>query len=144
MANYYIALAEVNEILNYVENKYISKIPTDILEIIRTYKIEPCIFRYDLTKSLSEQECHKETFELLSYINYNFWLDEKEKDNYKKIYYNSFIKIEDEKREKYNPDNIFKVKNETNIDKEENLPVLIKDNTNFFVKIIRKLIAIIK
>ena len=70
MANYYIALAEVNEILNYVENKYISKIPTDFFEMIRTYKSEPCNFKYDITKSLSEQECHKETLELLSYINY--------------------------------------------------------------------------
>ena len=144
MANYYIAIAEANEILNYVENKYISKIPTDFFEMIRTYKTESCNFKYDITKSLSEQECHKETLELLSYINYNFWLDEKEKDNYKKIYYNNFIKIEDEKREKYNPDNLFKEKNENNTNKEEYLPVLIKDNTNFFVKIIRKLIAIIK
>lgn len=143
MANYYIALAEVNEILNYVEDKYILKIPTDILEIIKTYKSEQNLFKYDITKPLYEQNVHRETFEILSYINYNFWLNDKDKNAYKKIYYDNFIKVENEKREKYNPDNIFKVKVKKNI-KEENLPVLIKDNTNFFTKLIKKLIAIIK
>lgn len=143
MANYYIALAEVNEILNYVEDKYILKIPTDILEIIKTYKSEQNLFKYDITKPLYEQNIHRETFEILSYINYNFWLNDEDKNAYKKIYYDNFIKVENEKREKYNPDNIFKVKVKKNIE-EENLPVLIKDNTNFFTKLIKKLIAIIK
>lgn len=143
MANYYIALAEVNEILNYVEDKYILKIPTDILEIIKTYKSEQNLFKYDITKPLYEQNVHRETFEILSYINYNFWLNDEDKNAYKKIYYDNFIKVENEKREKNNPDNIFKVKVKKNIE-EENLPVLIKDNTNFFTKLIKKLIAIIK
>ena len=143
MANYYIALAEVNEILNYVEDKYILKIPTDILEIIKTYKSEQNLFKYDITKPLYEQNVHRETFEILSYINYNFWLNDEDKNAYKKIYYDNFIKVENEKREKNNPDNIFKVKVKKNIE-EENLPVLIKDNTSFFTKLIKKLIAIIK
>ena len=143
MANYYIALAEVNEILNYVEDKYILKIPTDILEIIKTYKSEQNLFKYDITKPLYEQNVHRETFEILSYINYNFWLNDKDKNAYKKIYYDNFIKVENVNREKNNPDNIFKVKVKKNIE-EENLPVLIKDNTNFFTKLIKKLIAIIK
>ena len=38
MANYYMALDEVDEILNHMDNKFISKIPNDIIEIIRNYK----------------------------------------------------------------------------------------------------------
>ena len=73
MANYYMALDEVDEILNHMDNKFISKIPNDIIEIIRNYKSGNNNFKYDLTKPLSEQNLQKETLEILSYLNYNFW-----------------------------------------------------------------------
>ena len=121
MANYSIALAEVDEILNYVEASYISKIPNDILDIIKTGKSENIDFKYNPTQKLSEQKVHKETLE--------------------KIYHDNFNKIEEEKRAKYNPDDLFKnVKTE----KKEELPVVIEKKANFFTKFIEKIKAIIK
>ena len=144
MADYYMALAEVNEILNYVENKYIIKIPKDILAIIKENKSENSCFKYDISKPLSKQNIHKETIEILSYLNYNFWLNETEKNNFKKIYNDNLIKIEDEKRNKYNPDSIFKNKSKNFLAQKENLPMPIKEKNNFFINIIKKIKAIIK
>ena len=141
MANYSIALAEVDEILNYVEASYISKIPNDILDIIKTGKSENIDFKYNPTQKLSEQKVHKETLEIISYLSFNFWTDEAEKKEFEKIYHDNFNKIEEEKRAKYNPDDLFKnVKTE----KKEELPVVIEKKANFFTKFIEKIKAIIK
>ena len=145
MANYYMALDEVDEILNHMDNKFISKIPNDIIEIIRNYKSGNNNFKYDLTKPLSEQNLQKETLEILSYLNYNFWLNEDDKKKYKKIYYDNFLKNENEKRLKYNPDDIFKDRLKNNIEPKENVLMPIKkEKNNFFINLIRKLKAIIK
>lgn len=145
MANYYMALDEVDEILNHMDNKFISKIPNDIIEIIRNYKSVNNNFKYDLTKPLSEQNLQKETLEILSYLNYNFWLNEDDKQKYKKIYYDNFLKNENEKRLKYNPDDIFKDRLKNNIEPKENVLMPIKkEKNNFFINLIRKLKAIIK
>lgn len=145
MANYYMALDEVNEILDHMDNKFISKIPNDLLEIIKNYKLGNSNFKYDLTKSLSEQNIHKETLEILSYLNYNFWLNEDEKQEYRKIYYDNFLKIENEKSLKYNPNDIFKnrLKNHSKPVKNEIMPIKKVEN-NFFIKLINKIKAIIK
>lgn len=144
MADYYMALDEVNEILKHIEDKFVSKIPKDILDTIRNYKSGNNNFKYDLTKSLSEQSIHRETLEILSYLNYNFWLNKDEKQKYEKVYYDNFIKIENEKRIKYNPDDIFKNKIKKSSEQKENLLVPIKEKNNFFIKLIKKLKAIIK
>ena len=130
MADYYIALAETNAILYHIEKEFIYKIPKEILNIIEKYKAENINFIYDTTKNISEQSIHKETLEILSYLNYNFWLNNEEKIEFNKIYNDNFIKLENEKREKYNPN--------------ENLPIEIKEEKSFFEKILNKFKAIIK
>lgn len=144
MADYHIALAEVNEILNHIEIKYIQKIPRDILKIIRSSELENIDFKYDLTKTLLEQNIQRETLEILSYLNYNFWIKESEKNKFDKMYYDNFIKIEDEKRAKYNPDDLFKNKNYNKYNNEELLPMVYEKKVGFFKKIIDKIKAIIK
>ena len=143
MADYYIALAETNEILNYIESDFISKIPPEILEAIRKSKTKNISFKYDVTKNIYEQNVHKETLEMLSYINYNFWLDNEKKQELCKIYNNNFIELENEKRKKYNPDDIFCNK-KTKIITGEYLPIEVKEKEKFFKKILNKLRAIIK
>lgn len=141
MANYNIALAEVDEILNHVESTYILKIPKDILEVIKAGKAENIDFKYNPTQKLLEQNIHKETLEILSYLSFNFWTDESEKKEFEKIYYDNFEKIEAEKRAKYNPDDLFK---NIKSDLKEELPVVIEKKTNFFARLIEKIKAIIR
>lgn len=143
MADYYIALAETNEILYHIEKEFIYKIPKEILNIIEKYKAENINFIYDTTKNISEQSIHKETLEILSYLNYNFWLNNEEKIEFNKIYNDNFIKLENEKREKYNPNEIFSRK-KAKIVNDENLPIEIKEEKSFFEKILNKFKAIIK
>lgn len=143
MADYYIALAETNEILNYIESDFISKIPSEILELIRKSKTTDISFKYDTTKKLYEQNVHKETLEMLSYINYNFWLDNEKKYELCKIYNNNFIELENEKRKKYNPDDIF-CNRKTKIISEDCLPIEIKKKDKIFKRILNNIRAIIK
>lgn len=143
MADYYIALAETSEILSYMESDYISKIPSEILELIRNYKAKNISFKYDATKNINEQNVHKETLEILSYLNYNFWLDNEKKQELDKIYNNNFIELENEKRQKYNPDDIF-FNRKTKIVNNDCLPIEVKEHENFLGKLLNKIKAIIK
>ena len=57
----------------------------------------------------------------------------------------NFLKNENEKRLKYNPDDIFKDRLKNNIEPKENVLMPIKkEKNNFFINLIRKLKAIIK
>ena len=141
MENYYIALAEVDEILKYIESKFITKIPKDILEVIKNNKAPNVVFKYNITKSLIEQNVHKETLEILSYINYNFWMNESKKCEFEKKYYDNIMKKENEKRIKYNPDDLFKKIN-NNIEKKEVELVIVEEKNNFINKIINKIKSI--
>lgn len=142
MENYYIALAEVDEILGHIEEEFISKIPKDILEVIKNNKAPNVVFKYNITKSLIEQNVHKETLEILSYINYNFWMNESKKSEFKKMYYDNIMKKENEKRIKDNPDDLFK-KTNSNIEKKEVELVIDEEKNNFINKIIKKIRSIL-
>ena len=55
------------------------------------------------------------------HLNYNYWCkDEQKKKELAQLYYDNEIKQEQELREKYNPDNIFKNKRTENFDMPEN------------------------
>ena len=136
--------SEVYQILNLLGNDYIDKLPTSLINMLREKREVNYNPEYTDDIPLNEQNIKKETMSIIALLYLNYWCeDENEKLEVKQILKSNEDNYQLELREKYNPDNIFKVKVKKNIE-EENLPVLIKDNTNFFTKLIKKLIAIIK
>ena len=137
-SDYYIALTEISEILKKLGERYIEKIPQEILNLIEQYKDKDSNFTFDITKKIADQNIHNETIEMLAYINYNYWLDKEDKIKFERILQNNFEKIESEKRKKYDPENIFKNKN--NI---EELKLQVVEES-FWKKIIKKIGELIK
>ena len=96
----YIAV-EINEILKYMSDDILSRIPNDVKTYFFNIASKDYIFRYDENKSLEEQRIQKETKEMLLIIYKDYVCNEQEKREFiqkrRKIDY----EIEEEKRKKY-------------------------------------------
>ena len=115
------AYAEVDSILDLMDSKYILEIPKQLREMFKNKKSNTYTKTILANKPLQEQNLQKETLEILAVLNYNYWCkDEQKKKELAQLYYDNEIKQEQELREKYNPDNIFKNKRTENFDIQEN------------------------
>lgn len=137
--DYYLAFTEISEILKQLGKKYIDKIPQEVLNVIEQNKYENSNFKFYISKKIGEQKIHKETLEILAYLNYNFWLDNVEKSKFEKILQRNSYEIDCIKREKYNPEDIFK-KKKKNV--QELQIQVVKES--FGKKIIKKIGELIK
>lgn len=108
MIDYKKRFVEVDEIIKYLPNEVFNKIPNDVLCLIRKNRDSTYIWKYDNGKKLEEQNIHKDTVAILSYINTEFILEGKQKILMQNIHYYNEMKSEKLKREKFNPENIFK------------------------------------
>ncbi len=135
----YIAV-EINEILRYMSDDILSKIPNDVKIYFSNIASRDYIFRYDENKSLEEQRIQKETKEMLAIIYKDYVCNEQEKkefiQNRRKIDY----EIEEEKRKKYDVNNIFKKEYKTEEVKKKDELIVVDKRTNLF----NKLISLIK
>lgn len=139
--NYSNAYKEVIEILKYVPQESVNKIPQTMIDTFKAKMNENYNFHIDINKNFEEQELLDETKAILANIFRDYWATpyQKEKIEAKEKYDRQ--KTEEEKREQYNPDDIFKkkqlVKENENIENHgENLPVEIKKD-NFYQKIVK-------
>ena len=135
---YQLAFAETSEILKQLGKKHIDKIPKEVLNLIEEQKNKNINFKFDINKKIADQKIHNEKLEVLAYINYNYWLDSNEKNNFEKVLQKNFNEIEKDKRKKYNPDSIFKKTNNT---QELQIQVV---KMSFWKKIIKRIGALIK
>jgi len=109
-----------------------------MIETFKTKMDKDYNFKVDINKSFEEQELLPETKAIFANIFRDYWATpaQREKILAKEKY--DRRKIEEEKREKYNPDNIFNDKQNEKIQaetEENNLPTEIKKE-RFFDKII--------
>lgn len=105
-------LVELDEILKYIDKEDLEKIPENIRNAITEKKDKEYKWQYDETKELKEQNIHRKTVAMLSYLNMEYLLNDEQKELMKQIHKNNEEKAEQEKYEKYNPDNLFKNKTE--------------------------------
>ena len=108
MIDYKKRFVEVDEIIKYLPKKELSKIPKDLIDLIRKNKDSEYIWKYDSNKKLEEQNIHKDTIAILSYINMKYILEDNQKMLMKNLHFFNEMKSEKLKREKFNPENIFK------------------------------------
>ena len=97
-------LVEVDEILNYLSAEELNKIPEDIRAIIYENKDSEYVWNYDTSKTLQEQEVSDGTISILSYLNMEYLLNDRQKEIMKQIYDIADNEIEKRKREEYSPD----------------------------------------
>lgn len=139
-----LAYAEINKILELLEDEYKNRVPEKIRDFFRderNIEYEPII---EPNKLLSEQNLKNETYILLTILELNYWCDsEEEKQELLLELSNNEEKKQKELYEKYNPDNIFKKKNETYSNNEETAVVVYKEQ-NFIRKILDKIKRLFK
>lgn len=138
MIDYCKRLVEVDEILSYLSEKELQKIPEKIRQAIKDNKDKEYVWKYDTSKELKDQELDRNTIAILSYLNMEYLLDEEQKKLMQQIHDFNEKKQEEEKREKYNVDNLFK-KDKIIQEENEKQKSLVEYNVSFFAKIITKI-----
>ena len=138
MDNFPKAYKEVYEILKYIPEEYISKIPNDLLQTIEENMDKNYNFEVDISKNLEEQETLEETNAMISIIYKDYWADPERRKELNNIRLEQKKKIEQEKRDKYNTNMIFEKKLEN---KKENfqMEIIKEKKTNFFTRFILKI-----
>lgn len=136
MVDYYKRLVEVDEILNYLSEEDLKHIPEDIRDAIKENKDKEYTWEYDETKALKDQDVSRDTIAILSYLNMEYLLNDEQKRIMEEIHELNEKKQEQEKREIFNPDNIFKKSIENiNIETKTEEIGLIEYKENIFLKI---------
>ena len=142
------AYAEVDKVLSFMENKYVEKIPKKMREMFKNEKLEGYNPSINPKVPLDEQDLQRKTLSILAMLNLNYWCEsEEEKQELISLYAENDRKREDELREKYNPDNLFKKKDievEETTDSTESKELIEYKKENFFKMILRKIFSIFR
>ena len=102
------AAVEFNCILNNASPEIIRKIPKSFISFMKNIASKTYKFDYDKSKKLNEQILKPETRGLISLVYSDYICNNKEKEKYINKC-QKYLKIkEQEAREKYNSDNLFK------------------------------------
>ena len=121
------AYKEVWEILKFLPQKYIDKVPSEILN-----KIENQMdINYDFNPE-NDEEWLEETKAIIVMLFQDYWANQEQLEALNDIYKKRINAEEEKKREKYNPNEIFKKDNK--ILSEEILPAKIEKKT--FIQLI--------
>ena len=138
------AYSEIDEFLSLLDEKTRNEVPSKLREFFKKEKDNNYHKGINPKTPIKEQNLKNETLALIALLNLQYWCkDENEKERLKQVYANNENQYQEELREKYNPNNIFKNANTEKV-KEEVALVEIKEDKwykklfNFFRKIIRK------
>lgn len=134
MNNVAIAYAELDEILNLMNNKYLEKIPTKFKDFISREKDKDYINKIDINKPLEEQNLQRKTLVLLAVLRLNYWCENEEE---KQEFLNELSENQREQVEKYSTDNIF-IKKQEKV-KNENSQLVEYKEKNVIQKVIEKI-----
>ena len=139
--NYPKAYKEVIEILKYVPEESVNKIPQTMLDTFKAKMDKEYNFIVDINKAFEEQELLEETKAIFANIFRDYWATPYQKERIEAKEEYDRQKAEEEKREQYNPNDIFKRKQKDN-EKDENiqavnnnLPIEVKKE-KFYEKIV--------
>ena len=138
--NYPKAYKEVLEVLKYVPQESVDKIPEEIINMFKVKMDKTWDFKVDINKPFEEQNLLDETKAIFANIFKDYWATPYQKERIEAREKYELEKIEEEKREKYNPDDIFKNNKVQKVEEkpqeiENNLPVKVKKE-KFFERLI--------
>lgn len=138
-----VVYVEVYNILQLLGKEYINKLPKSLYKMIKdnsTNSVDIKYCKYKSLKEINKNNISKQSLAMIALFHTNYWCDTlTQKEELGKIFSDNFIKNEKEKREKYNPDNIFKKRKRVAQEKVE----LIQYKENIWKRIINKIKHII-
>ena len=144
-----LAYAEVDAILNMLETEAVEKIPLKVREFFKNEKDKKYIPKFSENFfDIDNIELMRETICQLTILDINYWCETEEEKQLilNKLKDNDRIK-EEELKERYNPDNIFKRKDKENENiniNPENVALIEYKEKSIFKKILNKIIKFLR
>lgn len=112
--------SEVYQVLKLLGNEYIDKLPNSLFNMLKEKRNISYTPQYIEDIPLNKQNIKKETLAIIALLHLNYWCEnEKEKIELKQILKNNEDKYQQELRNKYNTENIFKKHKRENIVKDQ-------------------------
>ena len=130
------AANEVLSICEYINPKFVAKIPTDFMIKLKELATNSnnCI-KIDINKKLSEQEISETGKDLITLIYYSYLATEEEKQQLQESWNKNDSIYAEYIKQKYDPNNIFKKQGNVKNDNKE----IIEYKKNFITRILEKL-----
>ena len=144
-----MAYSEVYEILNLLDKEYKEKVPDKVRTFFEEERLKDYKPEINVDIPLIDQNLKRETITLLAILNLNYWCDTPEE---KQEVLDELANNEKEKQEvleKYNPDNLFKnkqndaIENEKTINAQE-VSLIEYKKPNFIQKLLSKIARLFK
>ena len=86
MVGYKKSLVEVDEVLNYLNEEDLNRIPIEIRKEIKRNKAKDYVWKYDITKNINEQNLSRDAIAMLSYLNIEHIVNKEQKAFLKEMY----------------------------------------------------------
>lgn len=141
------AFSEVKCILDFLPINYTEKLPKKLLNIIDSLYDEKFKININPNIELKNQNFTEDTKNIIAVLKYNYWCkDDEEKENLARMFKENEDKYQEELREKYNPDNIFKKKVTIVEEKKEQQHCLqmVEYKENLFKRIVNRILQIFR
>lgn len=140
------AAVEVLDILNHTNKEDVARIPQSFIKFLTNISSKSYKVKFNHEQPISGLNLKKQTRELLGFIYITWWCDKEEREKYKKLIHESNIKNE-EIKEKYNVNDIFKNKKENQehkiIQNENVMKTSIAEykKENIFKRVLNKILS---
>lgn len=136
------AIGEVLLVLKHTEKSLVDKIPKKLIEFFERNAVSKSDFNIDINTELEQIDLKPKSKALIGMIYRNYWCNAEERKAYDKILRQNEERFQEEAREKYNPDDIFKPKTEqinTAQDAEKEEVNIVPYKESIFSKIVKKI-----
>lgn len=111
------AYSEIDEFLGLLSEEQRNEIPKKLRDFFKEEKDIEYIKNIDKDIPIKDQNLKEETLAIIALLNLQYWCkDEEEKKRLQEIYAQNEKEYQDMLYEKYNPNDIFKKKDETTIE----------------------------
>ncbi len=135
------AYTEMDNFIELLDEYNRNKVPKKLREYFKKEKDNTYAKTINPNIPIKEQNLKEETLALIAMLNLQYWCeDEEEKRRLKKIYSDNEIKYQQQLREKYNPDDVFRIKSkEVELSNPNNEMSIIEYKESILKRIISKI-----
>ncbi|MCL2859178.1 MAG: hypothetical protein FWF46_01130 [Oscillospiraceae bacterium] len=135
------AYSEVNRFLELIGEELSSKIPLKLRNFFKREMDNSYIPTLNADTPIKEQTLKRKTLAIIAGLNLQYWVkDEEKKKELTEIYTQNNINYQNEIKEKYNPDNLFKNRERPSIiEKTEEDAMVVHEELSLFKRIVNKI-----
>ena len=133
------AAVEVLDVLRHTRESDVEKIPKKFIKFLEENSSKTYEPNLDHSKSIKEMGLKQKTQDILGVIYLKYWADEQGKIEFEAKIKENEKKYQQELKEKYNTDNLFKIKNKEDFVQVEEKQLQVVQKETFIQKIINRI-----